>query len=796
MNHLEGAYTCEDLGDFAYKSKFTLQNYCQSCRGVMPGCRVCKSKTTNAVEAYQQECTACDSGMYLAFYYYLSPSLKVFTANTCVPDCPTYRSDMVNNPELMRCEYLGHLCLIGNYTHGCLKSRKEGELTRIVNAADQETKYLQFQEWTAKHLEFYPDFKQAVAIRKDDYNPLERAADQNTINQCWKQYKTGNTRTYQVCDYCAIGYYPQSVIVETILQIFSPTVNVTNEILQYNCVQRCRDGKFVQTYTAKANSSTTFFGIERMECADCDSSCYQCIGEGPDMCTSCKAGNQLQFTNPELQIGYCVPFKKPPTTLIELFVTGGDRVRERESEFHFVGILQAMRFAYGAHRKYGAYTIVVYLRQNVSHYVLQRDLIEIQGLLIDDQNLIGQNYSLYILPEGCSVKDISACDSKATLFNKVGGHLKFYSPFGGTLTIKNLIIDSIDSVLDLRDEIEFRGTQDCLNSQATCCTIDDKSTLFTCRNPNDKNLHHQPRFHKFNACFQKPIGGSLIQMMIFDEGHQYDPDNSPSQNLSTVLVDGCDFKHFFYEMNSLVSLPYSPDRDYAKYIKPRFNVTLSGNSFDKFSMCGSIIAKQEPLKVMDSYLYNFYQFENEGYIYYHMQRMLASQSYFERYSALHIVRNETLLFTSYRMETEEGVPPAIHGDPWDYDEALPKLNDQVPLSSPPRADGRVINYQNFVLLSRNSVKGMNFLKRKGTDKDLQSLREEQSLVRVNREELRIQGFILDMYSNFTDSKVIIEDNNFTQIIQEIGHKMPYKDEYSYCRDIDVPQFGSKYLIDQ
>ncbi|TNV88129.1 hypothetical protein FGO68_gene10716 [Halteria grandinella] len=40
---------------------------------------------------------------------------------SCVADCNEYDLNFVNNPELMRCEFLGVFCLYGNYTHGCLK---------------------------------------------------------------------------------------------------------------------------------------------------------------------------------------------------------------------------------------------------------------------------------------------------------------------------------------------------------------------------------------------------------------------------------------------------------------------------------------------------------------------------------------------------------------------------------------------------------------------------------------------------------------------------------------------------
>ena len=71
------------------------------------------------------KCASCDEGMYLYpvvdvryknSYYY--PYAESYT--TCIVDCNEYDRNFVNNPILMRCEYLGMYCLYGNYTHGCL----------------------------------------------------------------------------------------------------------------------------------------------------------------------------------------------------------------------------------------------------------------------------------------------------------------------------------------------------------------------------------------------------------------------------------------------------------------------------------------------------------------------------------------------------------------------------------------------------------------------------------------------------------------------------------------------------
>ena len=47
-------------------------------------------------------------------------STETVLINVCVADCPTINFQMVNNPELGRCEFLGFYCAFGNYTHGCL----------------------------------------------------------------------------------------------------------------------------------------------------------------------------------------------------------------------------------------------------------------------------------------------------------------------------------------------------------------------------------------------------------------------------------------------------------------------------------------------------------------------------------------------------------------------------------------------------------------------------------------------------------------------------------------------------
>ncbi|TNV74996.1 hypothetical protein FGO68_gene293 [Halteria grandinella] len=75
-------------------------------------------------------CDSCDAGMYLMPVEYLyqqamgETSIKRY--RVCVPDCNAADSSMANNPQTLRCEYLGQFCQYGNYTHGCLRSHRNG----------------------------------------------------------------------------------------------------------------------------------------------------------------------------------------------------------------------------------------------------------------------------------------------------------------------------------------------------------------------------------------------------------------------------------------------------------------------------------------------------------------------------------------------------------------------------------------------------------------------------------------------------------------------------------------------
>ncbi|TNV74975.1 hypothetical protein FGO68_gene3740 [Halteria grandinella] len=127
--------TCEQLGDVLISFNSTY-SYCQSCRSIFPGCRSCSRQN----EETSTKCVSCEAGMYL-----MPSKINNWEYNVCVLDCPTASRAFVNNPEKMRCEYLGQYCLHGNYTRGCTQT---SQISQLINISEAEENFLHLS-WMA-----------------------------------------------------------------------------------------------------------------------------------------------------------------------------------------------------------------------------------------------------------------------------------------------------------------------------------------------------------------------------------------------------------------------------------------------------------------------------------------------------------------------------------------------------------------------------------------------------------------------------------------------------------------------
>jgi len=216
------------------------------------------------------------------------------------------------------------------------------------------------------------------------------------------------------------------------------------------CVPKCDTGFYPSvSYDAATGVPSTSV------CQTCDSSCYECIGNGPSFCTSCPMHHYLQFAGPTVKHGTCT--LKAGTTTVTMFVSnlaadisGSDKsgtLANPETD-----LLRAIDRSYEQAATSSSASVHIYLYANGNPHGLTRSALNnpfIPTSALDDWS---NNVDITIQPLYCSLgltADPSKCSTdntaQVTVNNKIEGMLRMKVP--KSLTIKNVIFDSLDSVI-------------------------------------------------------------------------------------------------------------------------------------------------------------------------------------------------------------------------------------------------------------------------------------------------------------------------------------------------------------
>ncbi|TNV88105.1 hypothetical protein FGO68_gene7382 [Halteria grandinella] len=470
-------------------------------------------------------CASCEAGMYLMpfqyfTYYQYNPSLfRMY--RVCVPDCGKTDGKFVNNPENMTCEFLGEFCQYGNYTHGCIRSLRQGEITALMHPSQTEEYFI-----LKKYLMDKPAYYRVsqITMGYDFLNLNEQPI--GGVENCFLIENENllidvRAWNFNSCALCNPGYYTQNT-----------TISADGAQIG-ECVTTCRDGMFARVYLIGENPSYWYIyrpKVSTVRCEWCHESCFTCISQGENGCTSCKKGQRFTVIDKEIMTGSCTPLNAidPNLKEITLYVSG-DRQKAIYPDNEFPDLLSALKQAYSLHLTYfGLKTVIVTVNQYVQHYLLQNDFQKSQPL-IDDSSLWNANYSITIMQKrliihnirarGCNILTLSSCQVKAKIFNKLGPRFKIFVPGKGNLVFSNIQIDSIDAVLDPSDS---EAAAICMNETRICCKIDSKSTLFTCRDTYGARI--RPIFHKqetfsftcaqvqqllYQACRRRPLSPNV-----------------------------------------------------------------------------------------------------------------------------------------------------------------------------------------------------------------------------------------------------------------------------------------------
>ncbi|CDW77226.1 UNKNOWN [Stylonychia lemnae] len=178
-----------------------------------------------------------------------------------------------------------------------------------------------------------------------------------------------------------------------------------------NCVSQCPKGFYGKKDFSQRGK------IEHSYCVECHSECLECVNEYPGGCTRCKAGFYLSKTINTVSYGNCIA-KTQQTLIVDLYVKPPVTINfDAASQTGEIG----------------------------------NPFMDIQDAIIRMPTTIdahSQNIKLTITPLYCSgnVNCYEDETEKVTIKNKIRDRLNI--PVGQGLTMKNIIINSLDSMIE------------------------------------------------------------------------------------------------------------------------------------------------------------------------------------------------------------------------------------------------------------------------------------------------------------------------------------------------------------
>ncbi|TNV88078.1 hypothetical protein FGO68_gene9452 [Halteria grandinella] len=234
----------------AVNVRLALYDYFIACRALFPGCRRCQKNSPSEIFYYVSKyfgsnfkqssdvvsCGTCDEGMYLypvSDVVYNGTEYYHEDYTTCVVECNEYDRNFVNNPELMRCEYLGIYCMYGNYTHGCIKPLPtfDGDNNMVLFNYDDYSAggylNLRHKDWVSITASSNPSYKFSGRIDNFAFSWLDR---EPSMPMCSAVVEAQDVygQLYDYCVLCHQGY------------IFDTNTNL--------CIRQCPDNYYAEMY--------------------------------------------------------------------------------------------------------------------------------------------------------------------------------------------------------------------------------------------------------------------------------------------------------------------------------------------------------------------------------------------------------------------------------------------------------------------------------------------------------------------------------------------------------------------
>ncbi|CDW76440.1 UNKNOWN [Stylonychia lemnae] len=290
-----------------------------------------------------------------------------------------------------------------------------------------------------------------------------------------------------------------------------------------------------------ACQSTCVRGIPSQSyCTNCHSSCVTCIGSSSNQCIGCKVGQYLEYQYQGVSYGTCMA-KHETSKSYKLYVTSENPSDNYKPTIESDGYNNPFYTVEDAIRK--ALELCAPSKETCSveinlykgdHYILRSAKQFYMSSRLDNTHSVT---NITILPLFCSQNNSNPniCvedNEKVTIYNKFRDQLAL--AVGSGLTIKNIVIDWIDSI------ILHNGNYGC------------KST-----------------FKATDQC-QISDGYSFIKFDITSKTILTKP--------PTLRIQNCIFRNLYFDYNTFIET-----NSYGGYIE------ILDTKFERFATCGSII---------------------------------------------------------------------------------------------------------------------------------------------------------------------------------------------------------------
>ncbi|CDW88401.1 UNKNOWN [Stylonychia lemnae] len=349
------------------------------------------------------------------------------------------------------------------------------------------------------------------------------------------------------------------VLVKTVTSTLESTVNVqiaSNRVPRYQqmiaqLVVMDTDTTMTVSQYAQLDIMEQKFFQQEEYFHTCDGSCKECMDGTSNGCTKCYSGTYLSKSDRTKSYGQCLSKTLQSSTQTIYVAAPTTNTFDPTTQTGTIGnpfndIQDAVMRMYELCANVQKTCVVTIYLMNGDHYLLRRYRNSYRPLLYDSHQ---QNMVLTIQPLFCSISSHASCvtdGDQITIYNKI--RERFQLIVSGGLTMKNIIINSLDSIVD------YSTSDSCLSGLYSCCLYDSSTEEITAYNgASNSNICNSTKMYMQVLLLTQKQGLSNVTQ-------QMEPisSNLTFQGVQCLILNPlCQLKNFVSQVQLLDKIKFS-----------------------------------------------------------------------------------------------------------------------------------------------------------------------------------------------------------------------------------------------